>query len=176
MPIGNWIYAYNSTGVTIIGYRGASTALTIPARLGGRYVTAIGDRAFAGNAKLTSVRVPGAVTAIGDMAFADCTALTWIDVAKVQTIGDEAFAGCTALKFVVVNEENRLRSIGDRAFAGCASLRSLATAGMLQSIGEDAFAGCDRLILEVLRDNFYTINYCKNHGIKFVRMEEPAEP
>jgi hypothetical protein len=53
---------------TITGYVGHKSRVNIPARIGGRPVTGIGESAFAENG-LVSVVIPDSVTAIGNYAF-----------------------------------------------------------------------------------------------------------
>jgi tetratricopeptide (TPR) repeat protein len=55
-------------GVTIVKYGGADTQVVIPASIGGKPVTVIGERVFE-QKQLTSVVIPGSVTAIKDNAF-----------------------------------------------------------------------------------------------------------
>ena len=50
----------------------AAGSVRIPASLGGKPVTAVGDKAFSGCKKLTLVEFPDSLTAIGECAFADC--------------------------------------------------------------------------------------------------------
>ena len=51
-------------GLTITKYKGWDGPITIPARIGGKPVRAIGDEAFA-RSKLTSVSIPEGVVSIG---------------------------------------------------------------------------------------------------------------
>ena len=69
-------YTNNGDGtVTITGYTGPVTAVTIPNTINGLPVTSIGYDAFYNGATpgpgiLTSVTIPDSVTSIGDFAFA----------------------------------------------------------------------------------------------------------
>jgi hypothetical protein len=80
----------NGTGYTVTGYTGNAQHVTIPARIGGRPVTAIGNDAF-DEKGLTGVTIPDGVTAIGEWAFHN-NQLTGITIPRsVTTVGDYAF-------------------------------------------------------------------------------------
>lgn len=71
----------------------------------GSQLTAIGDNAFRGAYKLTSIDVPSNVTEIGDSAFYGCEALTDITIPSgVTTIATNAFFGCEALETITINK------------------------------------------------------------------------
>ena len=79
-------------------------------------VTAIANRALAGDQLLTGVALP----------------------VSLQEIGDEAFAGCDALQGAIVLPEG-LKRVGARSFAGCSGITALSLTLKLQSIGGAAF-------------------------------------
>ena len=61
-------------------------------------VTTIGNNAFGGCSKLTSVTIGNSVTRIGDNAFKGCYSLTSVTIGNsVKSIGYEAFYGCDKL-------------------------------------------------------------------------------
>ena len=71
--VDGFLFRRGSDGVTITGYLGSETTLTIPDVLDGKPVTAIAALAFAHNAILQGVFIPESVTSIGPRAFAGCT-------------------------------------------------------------------------------------------------------
>lgn len=83
----NLTYTTEEDGtVTITGCSAdVSGDVELPAEIGGKSVTRIGDSAFQGNTAITGVSVPDSVTSIGDSAFAGCTALTHIDLPQTMT-------------------------------------------------------------------------------------------
>ena len=84
--------------IKIRRYNGDDTALTIPAKIEGKKVTQIDERAFDGNSKLTSVTIPYGVREIEDFAFRNCTNLRTIIIpSSVKEIDERAFDGCTNL-------------------------------------------------------------------------------
>lgn len=92
-------YTYTITKnntVTITGYTGSDTALTVPATLDGNPVTEIAADAFAEQTKLTSVTLPDGLMKIADDAFFNCTSLKAITLPdSVTSLTGAAFSGCT---------------------------------------------------------------------------------
>ena len=114
----------------LLGYYGPGGDIVIP-----NTVTKIGDEAFKGNKKVTSVTIPGSVVDIGNNAFEgceklekvaftnpdgannnllirlgafkDCTKLTDVEIpARVKQIVGNIFKGCTSLMEIKVNANN----------------------------------------------------------------------
>lgn len=114
----------------LLGYYGTGGDIVIP-----NTVTKIGDEAFKGNKKVTSVTIPGSVVDIGNNAFEgceklekvaftnpdgannnllirlgafkDCTKLTDVEIpARVKQIVGNIFKGCTSLMEIKVNANN----------------------------------------------------------------------
>jgi hypothetical protein len=85
-----------------------TTLLCCPGGKTGRYtiqegITGIGNGAFYGCGRLTSVIIPEGVTSIGEFAFSQCGSLTSMVIPQgVTSIGPFAFLVCTALRDVAV--------------------------------------------------------------------------
>ena len=91
--------------------------LTIPATLGGKKVTRIGDYAFYNCSGLTSVTIPDSVTSIGSVAFCGCSGLTSMTIpGRVTSIGEGTFFGCSGLTSMTIPDS--VTSIGGRVFDG----------------------------------------------------------
>ena len=87
-------------------------------------VTSIGNYAFYGSSRLTSITIPNSVTSIGDYAFAGCSGLTNVTIPNsVTSIGDDAFENCSGLTNITI--PNSVTSIGVRAFYGCSNLTAV---------------------------------------------------
>lgn len=73
-----WVYRIREDGYAeVLGHQNdAASSLSIPAKLGGVDVAAIGEDAFAANAKLATVTIPASVGEIEESAFAAQPSLT----------------------------------------------------------------------------------------------------
>lgn len=103
-------------------------------------VTAIADKAFSKNTKLTKVTMTGSnLITIGASAFNGCTKLTTVTIgANVTTIGVSAFGGCTKLTTVTIGAN--VTKIGDKAFYGDSKLTTITFKGSkLKTVGTQAF-------------------------------------
>ena len=133
-------------------------------------VIRIGDDAFRNSVYLRSVTIPNSVTSIGENAFSGCSRLTSVTInssdivsknyysihafknlkdifgnqvkeyiigENVTSIGSGAFYGCTGLTSMTI--PNSVTSIGDWAFAYCTGLIAVTIPNSVTSIGEHAF-------------------------------------
>ena len=116
-------------------------------RYGDNYYTSndkLGDWAFRGCSRLTSLTIPSGVTSIGDWAFSGCSGLTSLPIpSSVTSIGNYAFYGCSGLTSLTL--PSGVTSIGNYTFYGCRGLTSLTLPSSVTSIGNDAFTGCSGL-------------------------------
>lgn len=88
-------YTVENGTATVTAYRGTDKNVVIPSSLDGCRVVAIGDRAFADHASLTSVVIPEGVTSIGWFAFSGCVSLQTVTIpASVTSISYGAFQNC----------------------------------------------------------------------------------
>ena len=96
-PTSDYTYTITKNNtVTITGYTGSDTVLTVPATLDGSPVTEIAADAFAEQTKLTSVTLPDGLQKIADDAFFDCTSLETLALPNsVTSLTGAAFSGCT---------------------------------------------------------------------------------
>ncbi|MDR1372979.1 MAG: leucine-rich repeat protein, partial [Dysgonamonadaceae bacterium] len=127
-----------------------TTLLCCPAGKTGRYiipdgVTGIGNGAFYGCGRLTSIIIPEGITGIGDYAFSRCSNLTSIVIPEgVTGIGEGTFNVCSRLGFVIIPES--VTGIGWGAFIECTALRDVAVfwdAPSEVSLGENIFSDVD---------------------------------
>ena len=87
-------------------------------------LVSIGNEAFYGCERLTSVIIPDSVTSIGDRAFCGCERLTSVTIPdSVTSIGDRAFRDCERLTSVTIPDS--VTSIGDHAFRDCERLTTV---------------------------------------------------
>lgn len=75
-------------------------------------VTCIGDAAFMGCRRLSSVMIPSSVTNIGESAFYNCDGLTCVTIpGSVTSIGYEAFRNCSGLVVVHVGNDGDVEAV-----------------------------------------------------------------
>ena len=106
--------------VSYVSGRKKAAKVTVPATVtikGTSYkVTAIADHAFAGNGKITSIKLSNNITKIGKNAFTRCAKLSKITVPKnVTEIGNNAFKHCKKLSKVTF-KGTKIKKVGKNAF------------------------------------------------------------
>ena len=139
-----WVYGFNDEegGISITGvYEGVSPTgdLTIPAKLDGKQVVAIADRALECCDGVTSVTILVNGIRIGNYAFYGCTGLTNV------TIGSASIATNPTTSSSLIHMSH-VSGIGEHAFHGCSNLASVTINGGCYSyVGDYAFSGCQML-------------------------------
>ena len=84
----------------------------------------IGDYAFSGCSRLTSLTIPSSVTEIDESAFEGCSGLTSLTIpSSVTWIGRSAFKGCSRLTSLTL--PSSVTWISESAFDGCSGLTSI---------------------------------------------------
>lgn len=123
-------------------------------------VTSIGDYAFYGMLKLTTVSIPEGVKTIGEYVFKNCTALDGVNLPSTLTkLGQSAFYGCTSLSSIAIPEG--LYTVWGYTFKNCTSLEEVTLPSTLIKIDEAAFYGCSSLKKIDIPDNVSIIGiYC----------------
>lgn len=107
-------------------------------------VTSICRDAFAGNDKITSVKILSNVKECGTDAFSYCQNLVSVDYnADTPYIPGECFGNCPSLEKVTMSDN--IIGIDYSAFSGCSKLKDVTLSKKLQSIEESAFSGCRNL-------------------------------
>ena len=176
-------YTISNGEVKITGYKGENTVIKIPSKIKGYPVTSIGDYAFIGCKRLTSITIPDSVTSIGRSAFSGCTNLETITIPKNAKFDSHGgtFNNCTSLKNVKFSSEmekipdylfykssnlnsltitipDSVTSIGRYAFNGCTGLTSITIPDSVTYIGYAAFSGCTELTSITIPDSVTSIS------------------
>ena len=155
---GDFEYEINADNtVTITNYTGNGGNVTIPSKLNGKSVSAIGNDAFYYADKMKAITIPNSVKSIGSSAFEYCRGLTSLTIPdSVQYIGSNAFDCCSNL--TNVNIGNGVIIIGRAAFYECASLTSLTIPDSVKTISDYAFEYCSGLTSISIGSGLQSIN------------------
>ena len=137
------LWTTDGESVTITGYTGDATALTIPASLHGYPVTAVAVNAFAFNNAITALILPDTVTSLGERAFFAMRSLESLTLSTgLRTLPAQALESCSALEDLSLPEG--LEFISDDALAET-GLRTLTLPASLKKIESTALRGCTAL-------------------------------
>ena len=164
---GNMLYSSESG---ILYDKGKTTLIQCPRAKDGivkisSSVTRIGEWAFDGCDKLSSVIIPEGVISIDHYAFRDCTHLTSPDLPPSLTnIGDYAFEHCTRLTSIIVPDG--VHRIGQHTFYGCEGLSSVSLPQSLTVIDCQAFENCSGLTSVAIPPGVKTIRDAAFQGCR----------
>lgn len=130
---------YNKGKTKLVAYPAGKTddSFVIPDS-----VTIIGDDAFLGSTRLTSIIIPDNVAEIGWTAFSNCGSLASITIPDNVKIGIAAFLNCSSLTSITISNNVK---IGMVAFSDCSGLTSI-------TIGEGVTIGS--YMLSTANNNF----------------------
>ena len=100
--VGDWYYAYTgfTTSISVCGYRGNETDITIPTKLPGYKISSIADFYFFSNTVKT-VRIPKEITSIAVPEYT-----TDEKEAGIDTVYGAVFEGESQLENIIVDSEN----------------------------------------------------------------------
>lgn len=136
-------------------------------------VTEIGRAAFNGCRALREITVPTGVTEIEDFTFGVCASLREIHLPEgLTSIGASAFTGCAALTQIVLPDG--VTALGARAFNNCQALAKVLVPASVESIAEDAFNLCESVTLYGYADTAAE-TFAQANEIAFVVVAESRE-
>ena len=167
----NWEWNHSKgKSYMITGYKGESTEVIVPRKIGDVIVSTIGDNAFKDQTNIKKILLHNSITQISNSAFSNTTysndasnyteGVLYIDnhlikvcddvcgeyrvKEKTKTIADRAFADCKTLSSVILPDG--LVSIGSWAFCGCSMLRSINIPKSVTQLGYYSFGDCENLL------------------------------
>ena len=139
-------------------YKSKVSAVDVPAS-----VTWLGESAFEGSEKLTSIWLPDGVTELPVKVFSDCVSLRDIEMGAISKMGANAFYNCKSLQSFTlagpitavpacafeycralsrVELPSSVTGIGEKAFHECNALRSIDMGGSVTNLGKQVFDRC----------------------------------
>lgn len=118
----------------------------------------IGDNAFNGFTKLTTLQLPKGLSSLGSSAFAGCTSLASVtcsdNLTALTSIGSSAFSGCTGLNRFDFDRLTALTSIGSSAFYNTGTLSLNGEISLnATSIGSSAFSKSKVTVVNILSNS-----------------------
>lgn len=136
-------YSVSNGKATITAYKGTSSKVVIPSKLGGYPVTAIGNAALDELDLMTSVTVPEGVVSIGNDAFTGCDKLTSVNLPNsLISIGMFGFDACDSLTTFTLPPN--LQELGDYVFAST-PIEHLNIPASLTVVNAATFGFCDSI-------------------------------
>lgn len=139
------VYSFTESGdkITITGYHGSDTDLTLPSTIIGKDVVAIGDEAFKDNDDLTKVTIPDSVVNVGKRAFYKCNYLRTVIIGDgVTVLDDGAFQETTDLTDITVGSS--LETIWYSVFYKSA-ITEITLPASVKMLAARAFSSCSAL-------------------------------
>ena len=111
-----------------------------------KYVSTIGNYAFADLGNVTEIILPNTVYEIGDYAFKNCAGLKSVEIPNSLELGiisEGMFYGCTSLETIKLPDN--IQKIENLAFANCKSLSSFTVPKEVTIIKRGTFLNCESL-------------------------------
>ena len=175
--VGEYTWTYCIKGDAAKIFNGTVAAITpkpegavvVPATLGGKPVTSIGDWAFRDCRWCSRITLPDSAKRIGKSAFAGCSGLKNLTMPSVESIGNGAFSGCSGLKSLTMPS---VTGIGNSAFSGCSGLTDVVMP-KVTNIVDMAFNSC-RALENVVMPNAMSVgreSFSGCWGLKNVQMQ-----
>ena len=152
----------------------------VPAEIEGYKITAIGEKAYAGNFTVETINIGENIKSMGAKAFMSCYELKEVVLnAPITAIPDDCFFSCPKLETVVIPKT--VKTIGEDAFFGCIAYDA-AIPSTVTKIGENAIGmtaethGEGNAVIPdfIIRGTTGTAaeKYAKAQGIEFIDVKK----
>lgn len=143
-------------GIVIKRYKGSSTEVKVPEKIGKDTVTVIGEEAFSPFASriprkrsefletIKKIKLPDTIKAIETKAFYYMKGLEELNIPEsVEKIGEEAFGYLFSIKSIELPDS--VKELGIRMFCACNKLERVKLPSGLSEIGDYMFSACRSL-------------------------------
>lgn len=153
---------FREEGLLTIGERAFEgceklSTITIPST-----VTTIGECAFINTHKLTKINIPGNITTLGRGIFYN-SAISDVEFGEnIAFIGEEMFQGCSQLTSITI--PSTVTDIRSSAFSHCSNLTNVTIPKAVVKIGEYAFYATNLQTIQCYQDT-KGYQYAKDHNI-----------
>lgn len=151
------------------------TGLNITKIVVEKYVSTIGNYAFADLGNVTEIILPNTVYEIGDYAFKNCAGLKSVEIPNSLELGiisEGMFYGCTSLETIKLPDN--IREIENYAFANCKSLCSFIVPKDVTQISEGTFLNCESLSNITLGNEITAIESSAFAGCGLTEIQLPS--
>lgn len=156
---------------------GGKREISVPEKIGGKTVAAIGAYAFSPFAsrisaegknfrrEISRITLPETIRIIEENAFAYCEGLEGVNIpGGIEKISQRVFSSCTSLKKITLPDS--VRVIENSAFSYCKKLEEINIPDGVEEIADGTFSGCLSLKEIHLPDSVrilgaYSFRYCK---------------
>jgi len=119
--LGDYTVVSEGSGVSIVSYNGSATTLTIPAKVEGKKIVSIGEKAFNSSSVTTLSFAKDSSIEISDSAFSGNTTIVSVTLPDgIKSVPNYCFYNATSLKYVTMPDS--ITYIGNYAFYGCTVL------------------------------------------------------
>lgn len=188
--------------IIIKGYKGKSSEVVVPEKIGNRIVTALGFSTFEPGFKksksneITRITLPDTIEHIAAFAFFDCIMLTEVNIPEKLTAISRGMLHSTKIKDIVIG--GNVKIIDGSAFYNCRELKSVKLCEGVREIGDYAFYLCTEMerielprslvkiagnasenifygcnkLTAYVHEGSYAEIYCMNAGIKYEYIKE----
>ena len=134
---------YDESTYAVMAYQGNEEHVVIPPEYGGKPVTILFDKLFAGHSEIKSIEIPDTVTDLGEFLFDGCMDLHHIALpTNLLYLWGYTFARCGIEEIVLPDS---LKRIPPYAFKECRQLKKVVCGSGLKKIDAWAFGGCENL-------------------------------
>jgi uncharacterized repeat protein (TIGR02543 family) len=134
-----FIISSDGKSMSVKGYNGSESIITIPSYQNQLPVTSIDVDAFKRDTVVTQIIIPSTITEIASGAFEESVLCELTLGSGITTIASGAFKNAKALRGVFAGVNLGISTIGANAFEGCSDLKYVYLPASLLSIGANAF-------------------------------------